>query len=121
MGLVIAEVEHLSPVALGTTPAKSNVEQLLMLWRLCQPAASPQQLGSFAIKVKRQLACFPEAALLMPIASNSRHPTLGSVYGKGFAVLVAKFLQLDPSGRNTFHDLHDRCCQRLKATQFHEI
>jgi len=112
MGLVLAEVEHLSPVALGTSPALSSIDQLLILWRLCQPAAA-QPSGMFAMRVKRELACYPELALLTPLANNSPHPTLGRVYGAGFAVLVKQFLLLDPAERSTFYDLRDRCVQKL--------
>lgn len=113
LGLVLAEVEHLSPVALSSSPARSNIAQLLILWKLCQPAAAQQPLGAFAAKVKLQLACYPEVDISTTLANTSPHPTLGRVYGAWFADLVGRFLKMDPSERSTVGDLHDRCVQRV--------
>jgi serine/threonine protein kinase len=118
MGLVLAEVEHLAPVAMGSSFAQSNVEQLLILWGLCQPVAATKPMDSFACRVKRELAWCPARELAWYPARtvslwDQARPTLGRVYGPAFALFLAKFLQLDPERRSSFHDLHERCCERL--------
>lgn len=119
LGLVLAEVEHLFPVAMGSSPAQSSIEQLLILWRLCQPAAAsptshPQ---SFAQRAKRELASYPEVALLTPLAHNSPHPTLGRVYGLVFTTIIKMLLKFDPAERGALNDVHDLCIQRLQEVR----
>ena len=109
MGLLIAEIEHLAPVAMGSSRAESSAEQLLILWRLCQPVAATKPMDPFTCRVKRELAWSPAQALL----PNQARPTLGRVHGPAFASFIAKFLQLDPERRSPFHDLHERCSERL--------
>ena len=51
-GLVIAEIDHLTPVAFGAAAA-TNIAQLLAIWKLCQSAAAPRALTWFEDRVKR--------------------------------------------------------------------
>ena len=51
LGLVIAEMEHLTPVAFGAAAA-TNTAQLLAIWKLCQTAAAPRALTWFEDRVK---------------------------------------------------------------------
>ena len=115
MGLVLAEVEHLYPVALGSSPVRSNVAQLLVLWKLCQPAAAQLPLGAFASRVKRELACYHGGDISATMGNGPPHPTLGRVYGVGFANLVRTSLRMDPDERSTARDLHDECVHRLRG------
>lgn len=112
MGLVLAEVEHLHPVAMSSPPAQSNVAQLLTVWNLCQPESGQQPLGTFAARVKRELACYHGGEMLVTMGNGSPHPTLGRVYGAGFANLVIRFLRMDPAERGAVSDLRERCAQR---------
>ena len=109
MGLLLAEVEHLAPVAMGSSCAQSNREQLLILWKLCQPGAATRPMDSFACRVKRELTWCPARALL----PKQDRPIFGLVYGPVFAMFLAQFLQLDPERRSSFHDLNERCSERL--------
>ena len=113
VGLVLAEVEHLYPVAMSSPPAQSNIAQLLTVWKLCQPAAAQQPLGAFATRVKRELALYHGGEISATMGNSLPHPTLGRVYGAGFAHLVGRFLRMGPAERSTVSDLCDRCAQRL--------